>query len=327
MKKKKSKMIWIILVLVILLIGIVILYVTQNQSIATDTTTSSTSTTKEVEVATQTITKTLSSSGEISSTKEETISLNTNRYFKESYVEENAFVAQGGNILKYTNGTYLTAPYDCVVTKLNIPEESGDKCTSQNYITVQTTESLLMTLSIDEEEIKTVAVGQEVEIVLNAYEDKTYTGSITKINEIGSYASNGSSFTATVTFANDGDIKIGMSGSATVTLEKAENVIAVPIEAVQTKNNTKYVVVKQEDGTTENVTVETGISNDAYVEIKSGLVGGETIQMTVQTSTSNSKSYRSSEQMGGFTGDRSGFGSSSQGQMPSIPSGAGMMGQ
>lgn len=325
MKKKKSKLIWVILVLIIVLVGIVAIYINQDAVATTDT---SSSTTKEVQVSTQTITKTLTSSGEISSLETETLSLNTYRYFKEIYVEENEFISKGGKILKYTNGTYLTAPYDCVITKISVPEDSGDKCTSQNYVEVQTTETLLMSLSIDEEDIGKVAIGQEVEITANAYEDKTYTGTITKINQIGTYASNGSSFTATVQFDNDGDIKIGMSASATVTLEKVENVIAVPIEAVQTKNNEKYVIVKKADGATENVTIETGISNDAYVEIKSGLTGNETIQMTVETS---SKTNGQNSQMGGFGQQGEKFNKEERmqqgGTMPSMPATGGIQGQ
>jgi multidrug efflux pump subunit AcrA (membrane-fusion protein) len=72
-------------------------------------------------------------------------------------------------------------------------------------------------------------------------------------------------------------------------LEKAENVIAVPKEAIQTANGSSYVVVVNDDGSTENVIVATGISNDAYTEIKSGLNGNETVQYTV-TSSSNSGS-------------------------------------
>lgn len=62
-------------------------------------------------VGTQTIENTLSSSGQISTNLTENLELNTYRYFKEIYVEENDFVAEWENILKYTNGTYLTAPY------------------------------------------------------------------------------------------------------------------------------------------------------------------------------------------------------------------------
>lgn len=291
MRKKGNKTIWAIIILIVLLGGIVFLYLNQNKMVNASSASeseSSGSTTKitEVTVGTQTIENTLSSSGQISSNLEEVLELNTYRYFKEIYVEENDYVAEGENILKYTNGTYLTAPYNCVITKISVPEASS-RCTSQHSITVQSTETFAMTLSIDETEIGKVAVGQEVKIVPNAFEDKTYTGTIAKINQIGNYAANGSNFTATVVFENDGDLKIGMSASASVTIEKAENVVAVPIEAVQTSGGTKYVIVAQADGTTQNVTIETGISNDAYVEVKSGLTGGETIQMTTTTSNSS----------------------------------------
>lgn len=281
--KKKRKMVWIICVLILILVGMVYAYMTLGVTTNATTEDKTSSTTKEVEVSKQTITNHLTSSGEVISNVTETLELNTYRYFKEIYVEENDFVEEGANILKYTNGTYLVAPYNCVVTKLSIPEESGDRCTSVHNIEIQSTNELAINISIEEEDIAKVKVGQEVSISINAYEDKTYTGTVKKINQIGTYASNGSSFSAVVSFTNDGDVKIGMSGSCSITLEKAENVISVPIEAVQTKNNEKYVVVKKEDGTTQDVAITTGISNDAYVEVTSGLSGNEVLQMTVQT--------------------------------------------
>lgn len=295
--KKKNKTVWIILVLVIILIGMVYAYITANNSSKTIST-SSTTTTKEVQVSNQTIINSLTSSGEIASAKTEILELNIYRYFKEIYVEENNFVAKGTNILKYTNGTYLVAPYNCVITKISVPEDSGTRCTSMHSIEIQSVDELVMNISIDEEDISKVKVGQEVEITVNAYADKTYTGTVSKINQIGIYASNGSSFSMAVVFANDGDVKIGMSASCSITLEKAENVVSVPIEAVQTKNNEKYVVVKNNDGTTNATTITTGISNDAYVEVTSGLTGNEVIEMTVQTTNSNTNQRGMGMQMG-----------------------------
>lgn len=262
-------------------------YIISNQTNLTETTNWASSNITELKVGTQTIENTLTSSGQIISNQEETLTLNTSYYINEVYVEENQELTEGTNILQYTNGTYLTAPYDLVVTKLNVPS-SGGKVSSQHGITVQNTKSLALSISIDETEMDKVATGQEVTITPNAYENITYTGTVSKINPIGTYSSNGTTFTGTVTFENDGKLKVGMSASCRIVLEKAENVVSVPIEAVQTENNTKYVIIKQEDGTTQNVTIETGISNDAYVEIKSGLNGGETIQMIKQTEESSS---------------------------------------
>lgn len=318
MKKKKSKVIWVILVLMVVLVGMVGIYISSNSS-SQEVSSSTASTIKEVEVSHQTIVNTLTSSGEIASYQIESLELNTYRYFKEIYVEENDFVQEGANILKYTNGTYLVAPYDCVITKISVPDEAGDRCTSMHSIEIQSVVELVMNISIDEEDISKVKVGQEVTIIVNAYEDKTYTGTISKINQVGTYASNGSSFSGVVRFTNDGDVKIGMSATCSIILEKAENVISVPIEAVQTKNNEKYVVVVNNDGSTNDVTITTGISNDAYVEVKSGLTGSETLQMTVQTTSNSGK-----QNMNMGTGEKSGgFERMNQDRenMPSMPQG------
>lgn|GEM_PF-6046292 len=129
--------------------------------------------------------------------------------------------------------------------------------------------------------------GQEAEITLTA-NNKTYTGKIDKISDVGTYSTSGSTFPAYVKFTNDGTVKLGMSASCTVILDKATNVVAVPQEAVQTANGTNYVVVVNSDGSTQDVTVQTGLSNGAYTEIKSGLNVGETVQYTVTTNTSSS---------------------------------------
>ncbi len=239
-------------------------------------------------------------------------------------VEEDEYVAEGGNILQYSNGTYLTAPYNLVVESYSVPE-TGSKCTSSNYIKVQSLDDLYMTLSIDESEIKSVKIGQTAQITVNANESKKYTGTITKINQIGTYASSGSSFTSTISIKNDGNIKIGMSASCTVTLEEKENVMAVSIGAIQTKDSQKYVVVVNSDGSTKNVNVETGISDDSYVEITSGLDGTETIQKTTTTTQStgvkSSSSNYSSSNRGSFGGSSSMQGGSQSMGMPGVMGG------
>lgn len=100
---------------------------------------------------------------------------------------------------------------------------------------------------------------------------------------------NGTYFSAKVTFENNGNLKIGMSASCEIIIEKAENVVAVPLEAVQTSYGGKYVIVVNDDGSTSEVSVETGISNDAYIQIKSGISEGTTVQM-IESSTSSQTS-------------------------------------
>lgn len=298
MKNKKDLKPLIILILIILLITLIYLYSKKDSNISSEEgeitlngRNSSTTETEEAKVERRTITNTISTSGEIKTGLDEKLELHATYYFSEMYFLENDYVKEGENILKYTNGTYLKAPYNLVIKSISIPDK-GSQCTNSHYIEVYSIDTLSISININEDELNKVSVGQEVSIIPTTYTTKTYTGYITQISNSGTYSSKGTTYSATVNFENDQNLKIGMSASADIILEKAENVLVVPIEAIKTQNEQKYVVVSENEKT-QNTTVETGISNDAYIEIKSGLEEGEKIQITKSSST-NSKNLSNS---------------------------------
>ena len=153
----------------------------------------------------------LSTTSEIASSLTENIELHATYYLEESYVETNQKIKSGENILKYTNGNYLTAPYDCVITNINIPDEES-QCTNEHYIEISSINSLQVQFRIDETKVNTIKLGQEANIEIEAYENKTLKGFVTKIS---STASNGK-FTITVEFENDGEILLGMTANVTI---------------------------------------------------------------------------------------------------------------
>ncbi len=59
--------------------------------------------------------------------------LNTTYIFDSVLVEPNQSVIGGTKLVKYTNGEYLTAPYDMMISKLELPQ-SGEKATNEHYI-------------------------------------------------------------------------------------------------------------------------------------------------------------------------------------------------
>ncbi|MBO4293749.1 MAG: HlyD family efflux transporter periplasmic adaptor subunit [Clostridia bacterium] len=275
---------------------------------------------KEETVGTQDIKKTLTSSGEVSAKTTEKLDLTTSYYFKTMCVEDDDTVKEGENLLQYTNGTYLTAPYDLVVISHSVPE-ADSKCTSSNYIEVSNLKTLTTTLSINENEINSVQVGQEVAITLTADESKTYTGKVTKVDSVGTYAASGTTFSATVEFENDGNVKLGMSLSCTITLKEEKEVVCVPIDAVyQNKEGKDYVVKVNSDGTTTDTIVELGIANDNYVQVKSGLSLNDKVQITTEVTESTQKSNSNSSGFGGFGGGSMPGGDFSGGNMPNFDS-------
>ena len=150
---------------------------------------------------------TISSTSEVKSALIENVELHATYYLEETYVENNSFVAKGEKILKYTNGTYLKAPYDCYIVELNIPDEEG-KCLNSHYVKIQSKNILTVSMSVSEENIDKISIGQEAKITISALE-KDYTGYVT---HIGSTASNGK-FTIDIEFENDGNVKLGMTSS------------------------------------------------------------------------------------------------------------------
>lgn len=297
---------WIGIIILIIIFSTITFFIGRQIGLNTDTSNTVTTISNET-VERHTIQKTLTYSGEIQSANTENVALDTTKYFEMMCVEEDDTVEEGENIVKYTDGTYLVAPYDCVISSYSVPEASSI-CTSSNYIQIQDLENLSTTISISENDISEVTEGDSVEIVLSSDETKTYTGTITKIDSVGQYATSGTTFSGTVEFTNDGDAKIGMTVSLTVIIEEATDVVAVPIEAVTTEDDKNYVTVIN-NGTAEEVEVEIGIADDEYVEIKSGLEEGDTIQITTTTTQSTIRSTESSQEdeTGGF-GDMGGGG-------------------
>ena len=317
MKMKKSKKI-VFFIILIVIISVATFNIGKQVGLNTDTPTTKT-TVEEQTVGTQTIKKTLTSSGEIQTATTEKIALDTTKYFETMCIEEDDTLKAGENILKYTDGTYLTAPYDCVISSYLVPE-TGTKASSDNYVEIKDLTNLLLSLSINENEIIDVNLDTEVEITLTADETKTYIGKITKIDSSGTYMASGSTFGVEVQFENDGYAKIGMSASCTIILQELNDVIAVPINAVKTSDDKKYVVVVDDGGQTKEVEIETGISNDEYVEVTNGLTGGEKIQITTTVTENTIRSSSSSderESMGGQRGMMGGM-QDGGGSMPNM---------
>lgn len=276
---KKIKKI-IIVIILITIISTLTFFIGKQIGLNTDVSISNT-TIEEQKVSKRTITKTLAASGEIETASTEKLSIDTTKYFETMCVEDDDTVKMGENILKYSNGTYLTAPYDLVISSSSLPD-TGKKATSSNYIEVETLNSLKTQLTINETEIANISKDQEVKITLSADTSKTYVGTITKIDSVGNYSSSGTIFSAIVSFENDGNAKLGMSVSCTININELTDVLTIPITAVQTTNNKKYVIVV-ENGETKEVEIQTGLSDDEYVEVVSGLEEGQIVQVVTTT--------------------------------------------
>lgn len=146
----------------------------------------------------------------ITSSLTEKIELHNTYYLEESYVSESQLIKEGEPLLKYTNETYLLAPYECIITSINIPK--GNEQCNNHYIEISSNNILQVQIKVSENKIDLLSIGQEVKIIIPALNNKEYEGIIT---DISSTANNGS-FTVTIEFENDGELYIGMSAEIKV---------------------------------------------------------------------------------------------------------------
>ena len=84
----------------------------------------------------------------------------------------------------------------------------------------------------------------------------------------------------------DENLQADLQAVCTIIIEKAENVVALPIEAIQKdEEQKKYVDLVVEDGNTTKLYIKTGISDDYYVEIEEGLNVGDRVQIVKSSTT------------------------------------------
>ncbi|MCI9625561.1 MAG: HlyD family efflux transporter periplasmic adaptor subunit [Clostridia bacterium] len=131
--------------------------------------------------------------------------------------------------------------------------KAGDKLDNGNNSTVMAIiadlSTLVFEISVDELDITSISVGQSVQITADAIEGTTFTGYVDNISIVGT-SSNGVTSYPVKVVVNDGEnsgLIPGMNVSAQIVIESRENVLRVPVSAVQ-RGNTVYV---KDDGAAE----------------------------------------------------------------------------
>ncbi len=116
-------------------------------------------------------------------------------------------------------------------------------------------------MNIDELDISNVKVGQTVSVTADAFPDETYTGTVTNVSMEGTASNGVTYYPVEVTLTDYGDLLPGMNVSGVITLDEADNVIAIPVDALQRGN---IVYVKDSDAKSGTEAAET--ASDASAE-------------------------------------------------------------
>ena len=146
---------------------------------------------------------------------------------------------------------------------------------------------LEMTLDVDELDILDIQGGQKAEITADAISDRTFEGVGTSISSAGTTSGGTTTYPVTIRIDETDGLRPGMNANAEIVVAEAANALTVPNAAIVRGG---YVLVTQDspsaskaDTTMEApegfvyVAVKTGVSDDDYTQIVSGIQEGDTI--------------------------------------------------
>jgi RND family efflux transporter MFP subunit len=176
-----------------------------------------------------------------------------------------------------------------------------------SVVTIADLSDLRVIGQIDEAQVGEVRAGQDVTVRVDAFSDRTFTGRVERVSPLGETTSNVVTFDVeiAVTDKDASLLRSGMSADLEIVTTRHENVVLVPITAVQGQGGRQFVTM----ASGERREVRTGGTDGTSMVVLEGLRAGEQIASAsstaaVSSSRSGSNSRRSSGMlpMGGGPG-------------------------
>ena len=184
------------------------------------------------------------------------------------------------------NNYTITSPISGTI--IEKAAKAGDALSAgSDLCTIYDLSYLEMTINVDELQVSSLAVGQSVKVTADAVPDKVYEGVVTRVSMKGD--SNGGTTTYPVTVRIDeiDGLRPGMNANAEIVVAEASDALSVPNAAIVRGN---YVLVTQDSPSAVNaapemvapdgyvyVSVKTGVSDNDYTQIVSGLTAEDTV--------------------------------------------------
>lgn len=167
----------------------------------------------------------------------------------------------------------ITSPIDGIVTEIGSPIAGVNITPATAEFTIANPEVMVFKAKIDEADIGKIKEGQKAIVILDAYEDQEFEGTVAKIDFASTTTSGGgTAFSTEISLpANDNLLfKVGMNGDAEIIIEEKADVLHLPQGTIKEKDGRTYVEII-EGRKIKEIEVETGLSTDTQTEILSGL--------------------------------------------------------
>lgn len=145
-------------------------------------------------------------------------------------------------------------------------------CTLTPYDTAE------IAVSVDELDIRSLAVGQSVSVTFDALPGQGVEGEITAIDPTGENDGGSTKYSVTVSVPRSEDMLTGMTASVRRAVEERDDTVVIPAAALNEDATGVFVYTgydKRSDELTDPVYITTGMSDGTYAEILSGISVGD----------------------------------------------------
>ncbi|MCO5052973.1 MAG: efflux RND transporter periplasmic adaptor subunit [Verrucomicrobiae bacterium] len=186
--------------------------------------------------------------------------------------------------------TRIDAPFDCTVLTRPVSvgqavSGSGGVGGGTEVLTIANLNDMIINAHINQADVAYLKLNEMVQISVEAVPGLEVQGKIERIAPQATIKNNIKGFATRILLANvDKRVRPGMTANIRIPVASADNVLAVPLAAVfseldpKTQQYERFVYVQQGSGF-ERRTIQVGVSDYFYAEVKSGLQSGETVAL------------------------------------------------
>lgn len=160
----------------------------------------------------------------------------------------------------------LKAPQTGVVTNIEaIPSKEFNE--GEVLYTIASTDLWEAVVAVDELDINSIEIGQNVEVTLDSMPNETFSGQVTSISDKGSASGGITTYDVDVLVEDNDGFKIAMTLNCEIETQSAEGAILAPIDAIRTSMSKNYVMVAVDRTDEEIETIKQLIVDNNYTSL------------------------------------------------------------
>ena len=163
----------------------------------------------------------------------------------------------------------VTTPVAGTVTTVNA-DEGGYATASQPMFVVADVDKLEISTGINEQNVKKIVPGQDVLLKVTSVSDQWFNGKIKDVSQVMNPQTK--NYPVTITLDNQNEALVpGMYAEIKVVVDRAEDALVIPVQAIVYKEAQPVVYVVQEDNHVKQVPVKLGLNDGDFYVVEDGL--------------------------------------------------------